>query len=91
MLPVNISLIKHALSVGKDTGKFLSPFPHFVLVVAPGSVLQYVLVELHGCAHVTRMLLSGSTQLEDEAPAKQLILPLTTSSNAARCRSSWSN
>lgn len=31
--------------------KFLSPFPHFVLVVADGDVLQRALVELHCCAH----------------------------------------
>lgn len=31
--------------------KFLSPLPHFVLVVVDGDVLQYALVELHSCAH----------------------------------------
>lgn len=35
----------------RQTGKFSSPFPHFVLVVAGGDVLQCALVELHCCAH----------------------------------------
>lgn len=73
LLPVNISPSKHALAVEKQTGEdathSCSPFPHFVLVVVHGRLLQYTLVELHGCTHVTRILLQERrlTQLENEA------------------------
>lgn len=55
-------------SAAQHLKKFLSPFPHFVLVVVHGDVLQCALVELHCCAHgsvdataVTAAAGSGST------------------------------
>lgn len=70
--------------------KRLSPFPHFVLAGVPRSVLEYALVELHGCTHVTRMLLlrgegSGgdpASVLVARAGRTAHFLPQTTSSIA---------
>lgn len=48
----------------RRTERFLSPFPHFVLVVADRDVLQCVLVELHCCQH-------GSVEVPPLSPLPQ--------------------
>lgn len=49
----------------RRTEKLLSPFPHFVLVITDGDVLQCAIVELHCCAH-------GSVDATDVAAAAGL-------------------